>query len=117
MDKITIILNEGPSNIRSWNGLRVAMGSAGANMEVEVFLLDASVYAAKKGQNPPKGLIELNLANKLTELMKLGVKVRACGTCIDQGGLTKDEILEGVIVSNVADLANSIKESKNVLVF
>jgi len=117
MDKITIILNEGPSSIRSWNGLRVAMGSAGANMEVEVFLLDASVYTAKKGQNPPNGLSELNLAGKLTELMKLGVTVRACGTCIDAGGLTKDEIVDGVIISNVADLANSIKESKNVLVF
>jgi len=117
MEKITIILNEGPSSMRSWNALRVAAGTAGADMEVEVFLLDASVYAAKKGQNPPKGLIELNLAAKLTELMKLGVKVRACGTCIDAGGLTKDEIVDGVIVSNVADLANSIKESKNVLVF
>jgi len=117
MDKITIILNEGPSNARSWNGLRVAMGSAGADMAVEVFLLDAGVYTAKKGQNPPKGMIEMNLANKLTELMNLGVKVRACGTCIDAGGLTKEEIVDGVIVSNVADLANSIKESKNVLVF
>jgi sulfur relay (sulfurtransferase) DsrF/TusC family protein len=57
MEKVTIILNEGPSSMRTWNGLRVAEGSAGADMDVEVFLLDASVYAAKKGQNPPKELI------------------------------------------------------------
>ena len=117
MEKVTIILNEGPSSMRTWNGLRVAEGSAGADMDVEVFLLDASVYAAKKGQNPPKGLSELNLAGKFTELIKLGVTVKACGTCVEAGGLVKDEIVDGVTISSVADLCDSIKASKHVLVF
>ena len=117
MEKVTIVLNEGPGSMRSWNGLRVAAGSAGADMEVEVFLLDASVYTAKKGQKPPEGLSELNLANKLTELMKLGVKINACGTCVEAGGVMRDEMVEGITVCSVVDLCKSIKESKNVLVF
>ncbi len=117
MEKVTIILNEGPGTMRSWNGLRVAVGCVGVDMEVEVFLFDAAVYAAKKGQKPPEGLSELNLANKLTELMELGVKVNACGTCVEAGGIKKDEIVDGVTVCTFVDLSKSIKVSKNVLVF
>ena len=37
MEKVTIILNEGPSSMRSWNGLRVAAGFVGVDMEQERF--------------------------------------------------------------------------------
>ena len=117
MDKITIILNDGPSSMRTWNGLRVAEGAVGSDMDVDVFLFDAAVYAAKKGQNPPKGLGELNLAKRLDELIKLGVTVTACGTCVEAGGLTKEELVDGVTVGGVPDLCDSIKASNNVLVF
>ena len=117
MDKITIVLNEGPSSMRTWNGLRVAVGAVGNDMDVEIFLLDASVYAAKKGQNPPNGLTELNLAEKFDELIKSNVTVTACGTCVEAGGLTKEEMVDGIIVGSIIDLTNSIKASNNVLVF
>ena len=117
MDKITIVLNEGPSSMRTWNGLRVAVGAAESEMSVDVFLFDASVYAAKHGQNPPNGLTELNLAEKLRELIKLGASVTACGTCVEAGGLKKEEIVEGITVGSIMDLCDSIKSSNNVLVF
>lgn len=117
MEKVTIILNEGPSSMRSWNGLRVAAGFVGVDMEVDVFLFDAGVYTAIKGQKPPEGLRELNLANKLTELMELDIKVNACGTCVEAGGLKKEELVDGVTVCTMMDLCKSVKTSKNVLVF
>ena len=117
MEKVTIILNDGPASMRSWNGLRVAAGFIGVDMEVEVFLFDAAVYAAIKGQKPPEGLRELNLANKLTELMELGVKVNACGTCVEAGGLKKEELVDGVTVCTLTDLCKSVKAGKDVLVF
>lgn len=117
MEKVTIILNEGPGSMRSWNGLRVAAGFVGVDMEVEVFLFDAGVYAAIKGQNPPEGLKELNLADKLTELMELGIKVNACGTCVEAGGLKKEDMVDGVTIRTLTDLCKSVKASNNVLVF
>jgi uncharacterized protein involved in oxidation of intracellular sulfur len=117
MEKVIIILNEAPTSMRSWNGLRVAAGFVGVDMEVEVFLFDACVYAAIRGQNPPEGLKELNLANKLTELMQLGIKVNACGTCVEAAGLKKEELVDGVTVCTLMDLCKSVKASNNVLVF
>lgn len=117
MEKVTVILNDGPSSMRSWNGLRVAVGLVGVDAEVEVYLLDAAVYIAKQGQNPPEGLKELNLAKKLSELMELGAKVFACGTCVAAAGLQKEELVDGVVVCTLIDLSKSIKANKETLVF
>lgn len=117
MEKITIIINEAPSTMRAWNGLRVAAGCVGVDLEAHVFLIDAGVYVAKKGQKPPEGLKELNSADKIRELMQLGVKVTACGTCVSSAGLAKEELADGVAVGSMVDLCKSIKASSNVLSF
>lgn len=117
MEKITVVLNDGPASMRSWNALRVAGGLIGVDVEVEAYLLDAAVYIAKKGQNPPEGLRELNLAKKLSELMELGAKVFACGTCVTMAGLQKEELVDGVVVCTLIDLCKSIKANKDTLVF
>ncbi len=117
MDKITIVLNEGPDTMRSWNGLRLAGGFLDVNLEVEVVLFDESVICAKKGQNPPEDLKGLNLGQKLADLIKLGVKVLVCGSCCEAKGLKKEEIIEGAEVCCLMDVANAIKTSKQTLVF
>ncbi len=55
MEKVVIILNEGPDSMRSWNGLRVATGLIGVDMDVEIFLFEASVFTAKKNKNLLRG--------------------------------------------------------------
>jgi sulfur relay (sulfurtransferase) complex TusBCD TusD component (DsrE family) len=117
MDLIIIILNEGPGSTKSWNGLRLAGGMIGVDMKVKIFLLDEGVYCAKKGQSPIDGLKEQNLGKRIKELIEMGADVDACGVCIEAKGLTKGEMIEGVSVSSMIDLAKSIKESKQVLVF
>lgn len=117
MDKITIILNEGPSTMRSWNGLRLAGGLLDVNLEVEVVLFDEAVICAKKGQNPPEDLKGLNLAQKLADLIKLGVKVMVCGSCAEVKGLKKEEIIEGTEIVCLTDVANAVKTSKETLIF
>lgn len=89
MDKITIILNEGPDTMRSWNGLRVAGALLDVSLEVEAVLFDEAVICAKKGQNPPE----------------------------DLKGLKKKEVIEGAQVCCLMDVANAIKSSKQTLVF
>jgi len=117
MKKITVILNEGPSSPRSWNGLRVANGMLDVNMEVKIILFDDAVFCAKKGQKLPVGLEEQNLASKLTELSKLDVTVWACDTCMQSKGLTHEELTDGVNECCMMDVCNLIKDSDSVLVF
>lgn len=117
MEKITIIINDGPGSMRPWNALRLANGMLDANLEVKIILFDDAVFCAKKGQKPPEGLEGQNLANKLTELTKLDITVLACGTCMQAKGMTQDELSEGVTECCMMDVCNSIKESDNVLVF
>jgi uncharacterized protein involved in oxidation of intracellular sulfur len=117
MEKVTIILNEGPSTMRSWNGLRLAGGLLDVNVEVEIVLFDEAVICAKKAQNPPEELKGLNLAQKLSELIKLGVKVMVCGSCSEVKGLKQDEIIEGAETVCLTDVANSVKTSNKTLVF
>ena len=117
MKKITVIINDGPGSMCSWNAIRLANGMLDASMEVKIILFDDAVFCAKKGQNPPEGLEGQNLANKLAELTKLGVAVWVCGTCMQAKGMSADELTKGVTGTCMMDVCNSIKESDNVLVF
>ncbi len=117
MDKMTVILNEGPSTMRSWNGIRLAGGLLDVNIGSEIILFDEAVFCAKKAQNPPEELKGLNLAQKLLDLIKLDVKVLVCGSCCELKGLKKEELIEGAEVCCLTDVANAIKTSKQTLVF
>ena len=117
MEKVTLIINEGPTSLKAWNALRLAAGLLGEKMQVTIFLLDDGTYVAKSGQSPVPGLSELNLAKKLEELVSMGVKVLACGVCTSARGLEEKELVAGIPVVSMVDLAKSIKESSRVLVF
>ncbi len=117
MDKVTIIINESPGTMRAWNGLRLAAGMVGVDVEPIVFLLDNGVYIAKKNQELPVGLNEFNLADKASELMELGVKIFVCGACAKSKGIGKEDVICGVEFTNMIRLCASIKESKHVLTF
>ena len=115
--KAVLVINEGPGSMKALNALRLAAGLIGADLEVEVFLLDSGVYLGKTGQNMPQGMTELDSASKLSELMNLGAKVSACRTCLEMMGVKSEELLEGINISSVAILAELIKESDQALVF
>ncbi len=117
MDKMTVILNEGPNTMRSWNGIRLAGGLLDVNIEAEIILFDEAVFCAKKAQKPPEDLKGLNLGQKLLGLIGLGVKVLVCGSCCEARGLKKEELIEGAEVCCLMDVANAIKTSKQTLVF
>jgi uncharacterized protein involved in oxidation of intracellular sulfur len=115
---LTIIINDAPYGAeRAWNALRLASACASeaVKLEVNVFLLGDAVYLAKKEQKPPDGYY--NLGKMLSDLIKTGVKVRACGTCSTTRGLSKEDLIEGVEMGSMIGLAKWTKESQAVLSF
>lgn len=103
---------------RVWNAFRLAQAlvTSSIGMQVNIFLTGDAVSTAKKGQKPPKGYY--NLESILVGLLKKGVKVVCCQTCISSRGLTQSELIDGVLVgSTVGDLAKWVKESQKLLSF
>ncbi len=117
-ETLTIILNDAPYGTeRTWNALRLASASASeaGKMHINLFLLGNAVSLAKKGQNTPEGYY--NIEKMLTNLIKIGVKVRACGTCLRARGLNQNDLIEGVEIGTMMILAKWVKESRVVLSF
>jgi len=119
LETLTMLLQSAPyGDEKIWNAFRLAQSlvTASIGMKVNIFLTGDAVTTAKKGQKPPKEYY--NLEVMLQDLIKKGVKVVCCYTCISARGLAQNELIEGIVVgSTVGDLAKWIKESQKVLSF
>ncbi len=116
MEEMTIIINDPPYGTeKAWNALRYAQALCVLRTDIKIFLLADAVFCAKKGQTTPSGYY--NLENMLKELIGRGVKVKACGTCMKSRGMNDDELLAGVEIGKMLDLANWTKESQKVISF
>jgi uncharacterized protein involved in oxidation of intracellular sulfur len=116
METITVIINDAPYGIeKPWNALRLARALVATKQKVNIFLLGDAVAIAKKGQQTPPGYY--NLAQMLGELTVLKANVRACATCLNARGIKEDELVEGVVVGKMLDLARWIGVSSKIMTF
>ena len=113
---MTLIINDAPYGIeKPWNALRLARALVATKQKINIFLLGDAVAIAKKGQQTPPGYY--NLAQMLGELVGLEANVRACGTCLNARGIKEDELVEGVAVGKMLDLAHWTVEGTKILTF
>ncbi len=115
---LTIIVNDSPYGIeKPWNAFRLASTSSTEEigMNVRLFLMGDSVSSAKKGQKTPDGYY--NMEKMLMALVRKGVDVKVCGTCINARGLKEEELVDGVERGTMKILATWIKESDRVVSF
>jgi uncharacterized protein involved in oxidation of intracellular sulfur len=116
MGTVTMVLNDAPYGIeKAWNALRLAGALLVSGEEVNIFLLGDAVVAAKTGQETPKGYY--NLGETIKDILSKGGTIKACGTCIKSRGIKPEELVEGVQVGRMLELANWIKESDKALTF
>ena len=116
MGTVTIVLNDSPYGIeKHWNALRLAGALIVSGERVNLFLLGDSVVAAKAGQETPKGYY--NIGEMLTDIVSKGGTVKVCGTGIKARGIKDEELVNGVHVGRMLELAGWIKESDKVLTF
>ena len=116
MENITMIINDAPYGIeKPWNALRLAKALLVVKQKINIFLMGDAVGLAKKDQQTPTGYY--NLAQMLGELAALGAEVRACGTCVNSRGIKEAELVEGVVIGKMLDLARWVAGSPKVVTF
>ena len=80
-----------------------------------MFLLADAATAARKGQKTPEGYYNIELM--LKRVIRGNGRVMLCGTCMDARGLAPVDMLDGAIVSNMAELAGSIVAADRIMTF
>jgi len=119
MQKILIIFNREPYDNTdvTWNGLRLAETLRKKGHEVLIFLMNDSVDMARDVCKPPEGY-DQDLVQMLKDLIKVGVPVEVCGTCMARCGIYKNHpYFEGANSSTMAFLADWVADSDKVLTF
>jgi len=113
----TVLIISGPpyGDEKPWNALRLGKALVAIKQNLKVFLLGDAVALAKKGQKAPTGYY--NLGQMVTDLVSAGAEVRVCVTCIESRGLRPEELVEGVMVGKMLDLAHWVEEGAKVLTF
>lgn len=122
MASITVAVAEPPyGRQRVYTALRFSLVALHEGHQVNLFLLEDSVFAAKKGQDPPEMPVgdagmpscEGLLAAAISE----GLQVKACRVCSRERSLRAEEVMEGVELASMADLVNWVVQSDRTVVF
>ena len=112
------IINDAPyGSEKAYNALRLAMTlqKDHPDVEVHVFLMADAVTCALPNQFTPQGYY--NIQRMLRSVVSKGGQLRGCGSCIEARGLKEMPLLEGVEISNMAQLAQWTVEADKVLTF
>ena len=115
---ILILINDAPYGTeKAYNAFRLAMAiqKDHAGAQVNVFLMADAVGCGLPNQNTPQGYY--NIERMIRSVVQKGGKIKACGTCADARGIKNLQLIEGVEVSNMADLARWTVEADKVLTF
>jgi uncharacterized protein involved in oxidation of intracellular sulfur len=98
-----------------YNALRLAGALLVKEHWVELFFLGDGVHTARRGQDP-RGA-QASLEEMLVELIAKGAVVTLCGTCCQTRGVTAADVVDGVHVGAIHDLADLIARSDRVVSF
>jgi len=115
---ILILINDAPYGTeKAYNALRLAMTlqKDHPSVQASVFLMADAVACAVPSQNTPQGYY--NIERMLKSVLSKGGKVKACGTCADARGIRNLQLIEGVEISNMSELAQWTVEADKVFTF
>lgn len=115
---ILILVNDAPYGTeKAYNALRLTMAlqKDHPGVQVNVFLMADAVTCGLPNQNTPQGYY--NIERMLKSVLAKGGKVKACGTCADARGIRNLQLVEGIEVSNMAELAQWSIDADKVFTF
>jgi uncharacterized protein involved in oxidation of intracellular sulfur len=117
--KCLLILNRPPydgSDV-TWNALRLAEKLLDKGNKVRIFLMNDAVDLAREATLKPD-YYDIDLVQMLKELVKRGVELKVCGTCMARCGIHKGKpYFEGAQKATISELAEWIEDSDRNLTF
>jgi uncharacterized protein involved in oxidation of intracellular sulfur len=115
---ILIIINDAPYGTeKAYNAMRLVnhLSKNHEHAEVRIFLMADATSCAVGSQNTPNKYY--NIERMLKTAIDRGVKVNICSLSAESRGLQNVQLIEGVELSTLSQLANFIVHSDKVLTF
>jgi tRNA 2-thiouridine synthesizing protein D len=117
MGRIAMILRKPPyGDVNAAEAVRHALGAVSGDITVSLILVDGGVQLARKGQDDT-GTGFTNLEVALEDCIEMGAEVYVDHLSIIEQGLRKEDIVEGVKVTNESDIAALLKQADASMIF
>lgn len=116
--KLLLILNHAPYGGEStFNALRLAMAlqAEEPKPELSLSLMGDAVFCAVPNQMTPQGYY--NIERMLKSLVNKGATVQACSSCAQARGIMELDLVEGVEMTTMPQLAKLALEADKMLAF
>lgn len=122
MATLTVAVTEAPyGSQRILTALRFLLVALHEGHKANLFLLEDSVFAVKKGQEPPPLPVGdagmPNCEELIRAAIQEGLEVKACRVCCAERGLREEEVIEGSAIGSMLDFLNWVIESDKALFF
>jgi uncharacterized protein involved in oxidation of intracellular sulfur len=107
---------------RFYTVARFALAARHEQHDVNVFLYEDAVGAAKKNQETADfpGVLQERMPHcgeLIAALVRAGVRIKACGICAKERGLAPQEVVDGVEIGSMVDLARWVDAADKVIAF
>jgi uncharacterized protein involved in oxidation of intracellular sulfur len=116
--KILIIINDSAyGSEKAYNALRLAnqLGKDHPEIEVRIFLMADAANCAIANQTTPNGYYNIERMVKLA--ITKGATIKVCGSCAEARGLNNIPLIDGTVLSTMAELTNWVVDSDKTIVF
>ncbi len=116
--KILIVINSAPyGNENCFNALRLAMAlqADAAKPELSLYLLGDAVNAAIPNQMTPQGYY--NIERMIQSVMAHQGKAFACSSCLQARGLMEAELIDGIEITTMPEMAGLVVKADKVMTF
>ena len=124
MATITVIVGEPPyGKERVYTTLRFALAALEEGHQVNLFLFEDALFAAKKGQSPHEfpGVFDQRMPNceaLLQAAIRQGARVKLCGVCASERGIDPEhDLCSDVQIGGMRDLVRWVTESDRTVSF
>ena len=117
MNSISIISRRPPyGTADASEAVRHALGGVTDDMAVKLILVDGGVAIAKKGQSTDSTEY-LNMESGVVDCIDMGAEIYADKMSMEEVCLEVKDLVEGIRISNSAEIADIIRNSDTTMIF
>lgn len=115
--KLVIVVSRGFDDERSSVAWSIANGGIKSGLDVTMFLVSSGVDWARKGAAKGAHLnpFDPTMDDMIQSVIDAGCSILVCPPCADARGYTKDDLLDGVVITGSGAMHELIKEGAATL--